>query len=41
MLTHVTAAGDVRGDEHAIVVPEAAIGLVLELTHVDVEGHAP
>src|SRR6266705_3656727 len=39
MLTHVTAARDMRGDEDALIVPEAAIGFVLKLTLIDVEGH--
>ena len=39
MLTHVTAARDMRGDEDALVVPEATIGFMFELTHIDVEGH--
>ena len=29
MLVHVTAAGDVGGDEDALIVPEATIGFVL------------
>ena len=37
MLTGVSAAGDMWGDEDALVVPEAMIGFMLELTHVDVE----
>src|SRR5262245_35206935 len=37
MLSDIAAAGDVRGDEDALVFPEAGIGLVLELAHVDVE----
>src|SRR5882762_72012 len=41
MLTHVTAARDMRGDEDALIVPEAAIGFMLELTDIDVEGHTP
>src|SRR5712691_7991036 len=30
-----------RRDEDALIVPEATIGFVFELTHVHVEGHAP
>src|SRR5262245_57423668 len=41
MLTHVTAARDMWGDEDAFVVPEATIGFMFEFPHVDVEGHAP
>jgi hypothetical protein len=33
MLTRVTAAGDMRGDEDALVVPEATIGFMFKLTH--------
>src|SRR5688572_18525301 len=39
MLRQVSAAGDVRSDENALVVPEATIGFVFELAHIDVEGH--
>src|SRR5262245_45375447 len=41
MLTHVTAVRDVRGDEDALVVPEATIRFMLELAHVHVEGRSP
>src|SRR5438105_15952072 len=41
VLTHVSAPGDVRGDEDTLIVPEATIRLVFELAHVDVEGHSP
>src|SRR5262245_29505197 len=41
MLAHVTAARDMRGDEDALVVPEATIGFPLELALVDVQGHPP
>jgi len=40
VLSDVGAAGDVRRDEDALVVPEAAIRLALELPVVDVQGHA-
>ena len=36
MLTHVTAARDMRGDEDALIVPEATIGFMFKLTHIDV-----
>src|SRR3989442_15321559 len=41
MLTHVTAARDVRGDEDALIVPEATIGFMFKLPHIDVEGRPP
>src|SRR5438128_5124236 len=41
MLTHVTAARDMRGDEDALIVPEATIGFMFELTHIDVQGRPP
>src|SRR5215216_2048404 len=41
MLTLVTAARDMRSDEDARIVPEATIGCMLELAHIDVEGHPP
>ena len=41
MLTHVTAARDMRGDEDAIIVPEATIGFMFKLTYIDVEGRPP
>src|SRR6266550_6807067 len=41
MLTHVAAARDMRGDEDALIVPEATIGFMLKLTHIDVESRTP
>src|SRR5439155_10437570 len=41
MLTHVTAARDMRGDEDALIVPEATIGFMFKLTLIHVEGHSP
>ena len=41
MLTPVTAARDMRGDEDARVVPEARVWGMLELAHIDIEGHPP
>src|SRR2546426_400800 len=41
MLTHVTAARDMRGDEDALIVPEATIGFMFKLTLIDVEGRPP
>src|SRR5262245_20774604 len=40
MLRHVCTAGDMRGDQDALVLPEAGIGGVLELALVDVEADA-
>jgi hypothetical protein len=36
MLTHVTAGRDMGGDEDALIVPEATIGFMVKLTHIDV-----
>src|SRR3981081_1791607 len=41
MLPHVTAARDMRGDEDRLIVPEALIGFMFKLTHIDVQGHPP
>src|SRR5688572_7800729 len=41
MLTRVSAARDMRGDEDAVIVPEATIGFMFELTHIDVQRHPP
>src|SRR2546426_10413507 len=41
MLTYVTAARNMRGDEDALIVPQAMIGFMFKLTHVDVQGHPP
>ena len=41
MLANVAAARDMGGDEDALIVPEATIGLMFELALIDVQGRPP
>src|SRR5262245_12219409 len=41
MLTHITTARDMRGDEDTLIIPETTIGFMFKLTDIYVEGCSP